>query len=119
MVFLKYGAFIISSCSLLLVVGGHLFTLGKIKESTVTKDKLKETIDGHKKQCNGDVVNKIDELKDLVVLLHDKQSEKIEKMDNKRETAKSQNNEELMKINASIGKISGYIEAIKDQKGKV
>ena len=89
-----------------------LIALGKYKASTVTKKECSE----NQKGCNKLVIESIDKLKDLVIMLHDKQSKKIEIMDYKREVAKETTNEQMVELNKTIGKIEGHIEYMSKER---
>lgn len=62
------------------------------------------------RECSQGVGTKIDELKSLVIQLHNSQTDKIDKMDEKREDAKNVNAGELRGMAVAIGKIEQYIE---------
>ncbi len=112
---------ILSTCSFIFVVIGLCTRFGSFKVSVVKKKEF----DKHKINCSENIEKKsenigkkIDKLQNLVINLHDKQSKKIERMDNKREAAKSKNSEQLMNINSSIGKISGQVEILINERVK-
>ena len=99
-----------------LSIGGFLVAYGQMKEKMLTKEQFKIFCDASQLSCSGKVSEKIDnvatsvrELKCLVVDLHEKQSHRIDQMDDKREDARELYNKELRAIVLSIGRIEGHI----------
>ena len=88
--------------SIMVVLGGFIFGYGKLKASMVTKDECKN----NQKHCTGTTDASIKELKNLTIELHDRQSKKIESLQEKIEAT-----------NISIGKIQGYLVSPKTLTG--
>ena len=102
---------------IIISVGGFLVAYGQMKEKMLTKEQFKIFCDANQLSCATAVSTKIDrvsddvkELKGLVIELHDRQTTKIESMDNKREDARELYNKELRAIVLSIGRIEGHIK---------
>ena len=91
----------------------------------LTKEEFLKYCKVNQGDCAKGVGGKIDELKKLAIELHDKQSNKIEQMDEKREKAKTDTSDsisqssketakELSQFNSRLGKIEGHIEAMRN-----
>jgi len=114
--------FITTIFSTIVLVSGFIFTFGRLKEKIMTKDDCSEKRDvcgegvsKKMKNYDGKVVKKIDDLKILVIELHEKQSKRIEDMDNKREQAKDIQNEEMKKLHQTIGQIKGLVQRTREE----
>ncbi len=125
MVFIeKYLSILISTLSFFFMSGGLLFGLGKLREKMVTKEELEENNKEFEVKCKEkrdecNLGDKLEELKVIVTKNHTEQSKKIESMDDKRESAKDQNSEVMIKINTSIGLLTGQVQALtKIRNGK-
>lgn len=93
--------------------GGLLISIGRIQAKMVTKDILEKHCSDKQGGCQEEFTKKIDEVKDLVIDLHKRQSAKIEEMDEKRERAKDDMSEKFSEIKGAIGELKGAIENIK------
>ena len=100
-------------------VGGFLVAYGQMKEKMLTKEQFKLFCDANQLTCSKAVSAKIDnvaddvkDLKGLVIDLHDKQTEKMEKMDQKREDSKDSTSDEIKKLSIVIGRVEGHLSAI-------
>lgn len=97
--------------SFLVLTGGYVFSLGRLKEKMLTKKEFNNLCGKNQTKCSVNVVAGIAELKCLVIDLHKDQSRKIEDMDKKREDSKDANHEEIKEIIASIGRLEGHMES--------
>ena len=82
----------------------------------VSKEEFNKSCKGNQISCGASVSVKVGELKELFITLHKAQTAKIERMDEKRENAKEDNNRELMSMAVAIGKIEKHIEFIANKK---
>ena len=96
------------------VIGGGVFAWGRLREQVV----MEEECATYRSACQGQVCKKVEEIKDLVNTLHDKDTErikylasnltvKIETMDQKREGAKDSLYTELKKLSETVARIEG------------
>lgn len=117
--FWKMAPVVISGLSFLIMIGGFLFTFGRLREQMktfISKSEFDKACRDNQNQCGADVGEKLDKLKDLFISLHDKQTERIEKMDEKREDAKEASGRELTNMAVAIGKIEKHIEVMANKE---
>jgi len=112
---------------------GWAATYGKVKEKMsnfVTKEELSVHCEATRRRWSDEVGNKIagvntaiKSMEALVIRLHNSQSKKIDTMDDKREGAKGENNQQLSELktetsnqfialNKALGRLEGKIEKI-------
>jgi len=83
--------------------GGVIFSYGKLKASMISRKECRE----NQKYCNEGVFKAIQDLKTLTIDLHNRQTDKIDSLQEKLETT-----------NVSMGKIQGFLTTIhKKNKG--
>ena len=85
---------------------GGLMAFERLKSTVITR---KECIEVQGK-CRDNVCRKIDEVKALVITLHENQKADIKAADNKRDAARTEYFESINRINTAIGRIQGHLE---------
>jgi hypothetical protein len=112
---------------LLITIVGWIYAIGKGKERMshmLTREEFEGLCKANQNTCAQDVGKKVEEinksiqtsnkeLRVLVIDLHSKQSDRIEKMDEKRELAKDGNTKSISELNTAIGRIEGVLETIR------
>ena len=97
--------------------GGGIFAWGRLREQIVTEEECKKT----RVVCQNSVCAKVDEVKKLVIQLHDKDNERIKfldanmsdrirTIDAKREVAKDSLHAELKELSQAIARIEGRLQ---------
>ena len=116
----------ISPLTTLLILGvGGLVGYGKLKATSITHEKCKNEQD----LCQGKILKEIREVKDLVIELHGKQTDrtnflnkeqadKIEAVDKRRHDDRNEMHKVLLIIQKDIGIVSGYVRAAKIGKSE-
>ena len=98
-------------------LGGGLIAWGRLREQIVTEEECKT----YRGVCQGAVCKKVEEVKTLVIALHEKDSiriksldenmsDRIRSIDQRREAAKDVINEKLSELTAAISRVEGKLE---------
>lgn len=101
--------------TVVMIIGGFLITYGSTKEKMktfLTLDQFRMLCSKNQKECGGEVSDKIEEIKGLVITIHKDQTNKIDAMDGKREESRVQYIEEIAKVNKVLGRFEGYLEVL-------